>query len=85
MVNQANPGWISKEAVAEVMLELVQKEEYVGGTIIEVGESVRRVEVFNDPGPDGGGNTVEHDVKLESDMWESLEGMKGEVRIRSLL
>jgi 3-hydroxybutyrate dehydrogenase len=55
----------------------VEKDEHVGGTIVEVGERVRRVEVFNDPGPEGGGNAVEHDVNIEVDMWESLEGMYG--------
>ena len=73
MVNKANPGWIPPEEVADVMLDLIQKEEHVGGTIIEVGERIRKVEAFNDPGPSGGGNAVEHDIANERDMWESLE------------
>ena len=77
MVNQDDPGFVVPEEVAKVMLELVEREEHVGGTIVEVGERVRRVEVFNDPGPEGGGNAVEHDVNNEVDMWESLEGMYG--------
>lgn len=77
MVNQDDPGFVQPEEVAKVMLELVEKEEHIGGTIIEVGEKVRTVEVFNDPGPEGGGNAVEHDVNIEGDMWESLEGMYG--------
>ncbi len=77
MVNQDDPGWITPEEVAEVMLKLVEVEEYVGGTIIEVGERVRRVEAFGDLGPDGAGNGVEHDVGVETDMWASLEGMYG--------
>ena len=75
MVNQDDPGWIMPEEVAMVMLELVQREDYVGGTIVEVGERVRTVEAFGDPGPYGAGNGVEHDVGIEADMWASLEGM----------
>jgi 3-hydroxybutyrate dehydrogenase len=75
MVNQDDPGWIAPEEVASVMLELVEKEEYVGGTIVEVGEKVRRVEAFGDPGPYGSGNGVEHDVGVETDMWASLGEM----------
>ena len=77
MVNQADPGFIAPEAVATVMLELVEREEHVGGTIVEVGESVRTVQVFGDPGPYGSGNGVEHDVGVEGDMWASLKGMYG--------
>jgi 3-hydroxybutyrate dehydrogenase len=78
MVNQDNPGWISPEEVADVMLDLIQKEEYVGGTIIEVGERIREVSVYNDPGPSGEGNNVEHDKSAEVDMWESLERQYGD-------
>ncbi|KAG0652491.1 15-hydroxyprostaglandin dehydrogenase [Hyphodiscus hymeniophilus] len=53
MVNQDDPGWIGPEEVAKVMLELVEKEENVGGTIVEVGERVRVVKPFDDPGPYG--------------------------------
>lgn len=76
-VNPDDPGWISPEEVARVMLELVEREEYVGGTIVEVGEKVRTVEAFGDPGPYGSGNGVGHDVGVEGDMWASLEGMYG--------
>jgi 3-hydroxybutyrate dehydrogenase len=31
MVNKEKPGWISPEEVADVMLDLIQLEEYVGG------------------------------------------------------
>lgn len=45
--------WIKPERIAEVMLAVVQGEEYVGGTVLEVGlETVRRVEGLGDPGPD---------------------------------
>ncbi|PVH80111.1 NAD(P)-binding protein [Cadophora sp. DSE1049] len=45
--------WIGPERIAEVMLGVVQGEEFVGGTVLEIGlESVRRVEGVGDPGPD---------------------------------
>jgi 3-hydroxybutyrate dehydrogenase len=77
MVNQENPGWIAPEKVAQVMLDLIQKEEHVGGTIIEVGDNIRRVEIYNDPGPLGGGNEPRHDPNQEADMWKDLEKLLG--------
>lgn len=41
------------ERIAEVMLSVVQEEEFVGGTVVEVGlESTRCMEGLGDPGPD---------------------------------
>lgn len=54
-------------------MDLVEKEENIGGTILEIGRTVRRVEKFNDPGPSAGGNFVENDVGFEDDMWVSLK------------
>jgi 3-hydroxybutyrate dehydrogenase len=78
MVDENNAGWVTPEAVAEVMLGLVEKEEWVGGTIVEIGARVRKVEPFNDPGPAGGGNAVENSEEVEADMWASLEKQLGE-------
>ena len=75
MVNQDDPGWTEPEKVAKVMLDLVEKEENVGGTIVEVGEQVRILEEFGDPGPYGAGNGVQHDIGVEGDMWATLQGM----------
>lgn len=72
-----NPGWILPDAVAKVMLDLVQKEEYVGGTIVEVGDKVRVVQTYGDPGPKGSGNAVQHDEKEEMDMWKSVQRQFG--------
>lgn len=44
--------WATTEEVASAMLELVEKDEFVGGTVLEVAKGrTRRVELFNDPGP----------------------------------
>lgn len=48
--------WVEPWQIAEVMLDLVENEENVGGTILEVGsETVRKVNLLNDPGPQGKG------------------------------
>lgn len=44
------------------MLKLVEKEEWVGGIIMEIGKTVREVKAFDNPGPKIGGNNVENDV-----------------------
>lgn len=52
-VDEKVDAWISPGRVAEVMLDVVQGEEFVGGTVLEVGlDDVRRVEGLMDPGPD---------------------------------
>lgn len=57
------------------MLALVEKEEYVGGTVLEVGKSqTRQVEVLNDAGPSGAGHTVGNAAKGADEVWENLAG-----------
>lgn len=52
MFDETRDEWIMPEEVAGAMLDCVQKEEYVGGTIVEVGLGSRRlIELFGDPGP----------------------------------
>ncbi|TGO07560.1 hypothetical protein BTUL_0265g00090 [Botrytis tulipae] len=70
-----NPDWVTPEFVAEAMLELIESEEYPGGTILEVGKVKRKVEVFNDPGPSRTSTTVTHVPRetLEADIWASME------------
>ena len=47
--------WVTPQAVAEVMYDLITKEEHVGGTVLEVSlDGVRPVLKFGDPGPSGG-------------------------------
>ncbi|QSZ37575.1 hypothetical protein DSL72_008673 [Monilinia vaccinii-corymbosi] len=69
-----NSAWITPEFVAEVMLELIESEGYLGGTILEVGKVVRKVEAFNDPGPPQEITSVSAArEKLEANIWASLE------------
>ncbi|KAK0110052.1 hypothetical protein ONS95_002712 [Cadophora gregata] len=52
-VDEKVDAWIRPERIAEVMLSVVQGEEYVGGTVLEIGlESTRLVEGLGDKGPD---------------------------------
>jgi 3-hydroxybutyrate dehydrogenase len=66
------PGWVTPETVAEVMLGLIEKEEWVGGTIMEVGKTVREVTALDDPGPSAGGNDTKAEVGYQNETWESL-------------
>lgn len=50
-MNETTDKWVTTTQVANVMLDLCQKEEWVGGTVVEVGtESNRLVERLMDPG-----------------------------------
>lgn len=65
--------WIAPEEVAERMLELITKEEYVGGTVLQVGAlgNTRKVTIFNDPGPSGPGTfTSNHNIH---EVWDKLD------------
>ena len=51
--------WVTTQQVAQTMLDLVQVESNVGGTVLEVGvDKVRSVQQLNDPGPKGRGHTL---------------------------
>jgi len=74
MFNPEVDDWATPEEVAKAMLDLVQKPEFVGGTILEVGKDQRRkVEPFNDPGPKGSGNTVSNSEKEKEEIWKRLK------------
>lgn len=74
MINPEFDDWATPEEVAEAMLDLVQKPEYVGGTILEVGKDQRRrVEPYNDPGPKGSGNTVSNSEREKDEIWAKLK------------
>jgi NAD(P)-dependent dehydrogenase (short-subunit alcohol dehydrogenase family) len=75
-IDSAKDVWVEPEEVAEVMLSLIERNEHVGGTILEVGKNqVRRVEVLNDPGPAGEGHTVSAAANGADDVWARLEGV----------
>lgn len=65
--------WITPEEIAERMLDLVTKEEYVGGTILEVGKNQsRKVALLNDPGPSGPGMSVSNRGDGKDQVWNKL-------------
>lgn len=52
-VDQEHDSWVTPQECAEAMLQCVESERLVGGTILEIGKNhTRQVAVFNDPGPD---------------------------------
>ena len=74
MIDENADEWVTPEEVAQVMVDLIEKEENVGGTILEVGKGkVRRAEAINDPGPEGGGHTVSNSESEEKEIWRRLE------------
>ncbi|KAJ7826020.1 NAD-dependent 15-hydroxyprostaglandin dehydrogenase [Mycena olivaceomarginata] len=51
-VDQEQDIWVTLEEVAEGMLQCMEREELLGGTILEIGAGItRKVETLNDPGP----------------------------------
>jgi 3-hydroxybutyrate dehydrogenase len=73
MINESVDEWVMPEEVAQVMVDLIEKEENHGGTILEVGKAqVRRVEALNDPGPRGSGHTVSNAEAEKKEIWEIL-------------
>lgn len=75
-VDESVDDWVTPEEVAERMLDLLVKEEYVGGTVLEVAKGhVRKVDVFNDPGPPRGpGLTVSNRGDGREEVWDRLAG-----------
>ncbi|OBT97578.1 hypothetical protein VE01_04446 [Pseudogymnoascus verrucosus] len=74
LVGEATEEWATPEMVARVMVELVEKDEYEGGTVLEVGKrgQTRRVQVHMDPGPSGGEYTPLNQLEESRDIWRRL-------------
>lgn len=90
MVNEKAVKWVTPEFVAEAMMELVERDENVGGTVLEVTkDNLRRVQAFNDPGPpngDGGEalspeEAMEAGKKVCQTIWDVLEPRVGKAGI----
>ncbi|KAF5975835.1 15-hydroxyprostaglandin dehydrogenase [Fusarium coicis] len=76
-IDGAKDEWVEPEDVALAMLSLVEKDEYVGGTVLEVGKGqTREVHVLNDVGPSGSGHTVSGLKKGVDEVWEILPQKK---------
>ncbi|KAG2161427.1 hypothetical protein VTO58DRAFT_110111 [Aureobasidium pullulans] len=72
-VDQKKDVWATPEEVAEAMLKLVEDEDMVGGTILEVGhEQTRIVPMLNNPGPKGAAISVSGTPGLIDGVFESL-------------
>ncbi|CAD0086960.1 unnamed protein product [Aureobasidium mustum] len=65
--------WATPEEVAEAMLKLVEDEEMVGGTILEIGhETTRVVPMFNNPGPKGAATSITGSVELINEVYDAV-------------
>ncbi|KAL6900166.1 short-chain dehydrogenase/reductase [Trichoderma evansii] len=52
-INLSKDAWVTPQEVAQAMLRCVEDDENIGGTVLEVGAgNTRKVETYNDPGPD---------------------------------
>jgi len=72
-VDETKDDWVTPEEVAERMLELVTRHDYVGGTVLEVGKGqARAVEITHDPGPSGSGMTVSNRGDARGEVWDRL-------------
>ncbi|KAJ5539626.1 NAD(P)-binding Rossmann-fold containing protein [Penicillium frequentans] len=80
MFDEEKDEWVTPEWVAENMLQLVLNPDYKGGTVLEVGVAVRKVELLNDPGPLEKGNTLGNRKVSEDEVWENLRGLSGQVK-----
>ncbi|KAH7378579.1 NAD-dependent 15-hydroxyprostaglandin dehydrogenase [Cadophora sp. MPI-SDFR-AT-0126] len=73
MIDSAKDVWVEPEEVAAVMLDLIENDKHIGGTILEIGkDQVRPVELLNDGGPSGAGHTVSALVKGADEVWDEL-------------
>lgn len=73
MIDSAKDVWVEPEDVAAVMLDLIENDKHISGTILEIGkDQVRPVELLNDGGPSGAGHTVSALVKGADEVWDEL-------------
>lgn len=66
--------WCTTTEVAAAMLDLVEKEEYVGGSVLEISVGGRRlVEELNDPGPGREGHSLAKFADAFGQTFESIQ------------
>lgn len=75
-IDEEKDGWVTPEEVARAMLDCVEKDSLVGGTVLEVGKNTTRpVLVFNDPGPNmtpGAGIIASNVAQAVDVVWDRL-------------
>ncbi|KAG8410170.1 hypothetical protein J3459_017327 [Metarhizium acridum] len=75
-LDQEKDGWITPEQVANVMVESMEKETIVGGTVLEIDKhKTRHIQVYNDVGPDfspGGGIVASRSAEGDNMVWNWL-------------
>jgi NAD(P)-dependent dehydrogenase (short-subunit alcohol dehydrogenase family) len=78
MVDFDNDPYITPEEVAQALFRLCVEDELKGGTVLEVAAAgkTRKVEAFNDPGPQGEGHRASN-YKVAVDEVYDLLDVKG--------
>ncbi|KAF2097893.1 NAD-dependent 15-hydroxyprostaglandin dehydrogenase [Rhizodiscina lignyota] len=74
MVDFNKDEYITPEEVAQALLRLCIEDDLKGGTMLEVAARgrTRKVEAFNDPGPQGMGHTVSNADVVVQEVYELL-------------
>ena len=74
MVDFGKDAYITPEEVGAQLYRLYVDDKIQGGTVLEVaaGGNMRKVEAFNDPGPQGLGHTVSNAQVLVDEVYETL-------------
>ena len=73
MLDESKDKWVTPESVAEAMVKLMEDDELVGGTILEVGASSQRiVPLLNNPGPKGEGHTASNNSLMVEEVYKWL-------------
>jgi NAD(P)-dependent dehydrogenase (short-subunit alcohol dehydrogenase family) len=73
IMDETKDKWVTPESVAEAMVKLMEDDELVGGTILEVGANSQRiVPLFNNPGPKGEGFSTSNSSLMVEEVYEWL-------------
>ena len=74
MVEEGVDTFVLPQQVAQVMLDLVMDPKSVAGTILECGaDSVRKIEMYNNPGPSGLGRAVSEYASVVANAYAMME------------
>jgi len=73
IVDESKDKWVTPESVAEAMVKLMEDDELVGGTLLEVGASSQRIiPLLNNPGPRGEGYSASNNSLMVDEVYEWL-------------
>jgi len=75
MLDTEKDEWVLPEEVVDAMMKLIEEEQYVGGTVLEVGRgNTRVVPLFGNTPPSGKGHEVSGMKDAIEDVFHKIEG-----------